>query len=100
MNLDGDPSQSYFELVLKTFMGAGLVEMFPFGMYSTYQNVSQGRARRNWTEITMTIVKSEVVVDHAGPRTSYQPTVAYRYKYEGKTYTATRIAFHRTESRI
>ncbi|MCA9073305.1 MAG: DUF3592 domain-containing protein [Planctomycetaceae bacterium] len=93
MDFDGDPSQTYFELVIKTLLGLFFVLGMPFGIYSTIKNVNQGRASSNWTETTVTVVKSEVVTNHSGRRISYNPSVKYTYEHNGKTYSSSRIAF-------
>jgi hypothetical protein len=100
MDFDGVPSQSYFELAIKTLLGVAFVVGAPFGMYSLYKNVSQGRASRNWTETTVTVEKSEVVVDQSGRRISYNPSVTYTFEDNGKTYTSNRIAFQNAAAGI
>jgi hypothetical protein len=88
---DGNPDDTYFQIVVKVVFGVALLVGSPFMAYSVLRGFSNASKSNSWHETTVTIVKSEVVPESDGD--GFKPSVEYTFEHEGKTYKSSRIAF-------
>lgn len=56
--------------------------------------ITRWYAMQSWAEVPATVLAAELVEHSGDDSTTYEATATYRYEYEGREYTGTRVALH------